>query len=307
MQIDLMVDDTKNMVGADEVAGWFRRNTASTFRTQVCQALHEKTGCSHPFYVSDFNLEYFITHIDNANYKIFYTIHEDEIVIDFDNRQEVIENVEWIKKSLKGTNTLRHISPDRLGGWLIIFGDKNTKDTDGNWFTKNTKRVDEIFKATQKLPWLYNHGMDQHIIKSTPLGVVDTLEKTDYGWWHEIQLQQMEMYKNLVQPYVKMGELGTSSGALPGNAKQAKSGEITEWTVVESTGTMTPADWRQVDLGTAKSYMKEAGIEFKDVFNRYMQEDQEELTQDDANQEPSVNETERLLAELDILEIEISL
>lgn len=139
---------------------------------------------------------------------------------------------------------IKMLGKNRIGGYMVLWGDKDNKDLDKEWFTPQTEELTTIFKAIGKLPWLYDHATDG-TVKSTPMAIIDTMETDDIGLWYEAQLDTSNKYIDAVRNLINKRALGTSSGTLPGARKVAKSGEILRWPIVEGSGTTTPADYRQ--------------------------------------------------------------
>lgn len=164
------------------------------------------------------------------------------------------------------SKAVKMLGRNRIGGYMVMWGNDAAKDLDGEWFTPDTEELTTIFKAVGKLPWLYNHATDS-TIKSTPVGIIDTLQADDIGLWYEAQLDTSNKYIDAVRNLVSKRALGTSSGTLPGARKVAKSGQILRWPIVEGSGTTTPADYRQRTerpIAEIKSAYTAIGLDFPD-------------------------------------------
>jgi hypothetical protein len=142
---------------------------------------------------------------------------------------------------------VKSLGEDRVGGYLIIFGEPRTKDVVGNWFTPETAHVDDVFKAVGALPLMYHHAMDG-AVRSDPAGVIDVLKKDSIGWWMEAQLRAANRYASAIKELVRRGVLGLSSGAMPqpGVEKFAPNGAVINWVAAEGSLTPIPADPRQL-------------------------------------------------------------
>ncbi len=157
---------------------------------------------------------------------------------------------------------VKALGGNRLAGYLILFGDEDAPDLQGQWFTPATKGIDQIFRTVGKLPALYHHGANK-TLKATPLGVTDIMEKDSVGWWVESQMTLADKYDEAIQNLVKAGKLRMSSGAIPHAAKATKDGEITDWPVYEATYTPAPIEYRMIDrpVTEMQAVYKAVGLE----------------------------------------------
>ena len=168
-------------------------------------------------------------------------------------------------KMLPDHYAVKSLGKNRVGGYMMLWGDENSKDLDGEWFTPETEELTTIFEAMGKLPYLYNHATDSQV-KSSVVGYIDVLQPDNEGLWYEAQLEQGNQYVAAIQKLVAQRALGTSSGTLPGARKVAKSGQILRWATVEGSATPTPADPRQVmerPVAEIKSAFSQIGISFE--------------------------------------------
>jgi hypothetical protein len=203
-----------------------------------------------------------IVSLDKKHWSIPYTFDSDGDVDFAPNNEwtEVERKSEWAAKSFP----IKALGDDRIGGPAMLFGNEKEKDLDEEFFTKSTEEVDKIFKAMDKLPWLVEHAHDDHL-KSEVIAEVDTLEQRDGGWWWEAKVKQHQLYLDYVEPLIEKGMLFTSTGTLPAAKRVKKStGEITRWPIVEITGTVSPMEYRmlEVPIEDVKAHYKSIGLEF---------------------------------------------
>lgn len=160
--------------------------------------------------------------------------------------------------------TIKMLGANRLGGYMALWGSETTKDLDGEFFTPETEEMTAIFDTIGKLPFLYNHATDG-ALKTSVVGVIDTLQADDIGLWYEAQLDQSNKYKDAIRQLANKNALGTSSGTLPGARRVAKNGQILRWPVIEGSATATPADARQIaerPIAEIKSAYTAIGLDF---------------------------------------------
>lgn len=184
-----------------------------------------------------------------SHYKVDYSIGETGIIFASRDAWQKVEGA-WIAKSLpehfygRPSMMVKSLSEEgRIGGYLVLWGDTTRRDVYGEYFSKNTAEIDTIFNAIGKLPALYQHAMDGSV-KSSVVGVIDTLRKDDIGVWMEVQLDLANQYAGAIQNLARQGVLGTSSGTLPGARKVSPTGEILRWPIIEGSLTPTPAEPR---------------------------------------------------------------
>lgn len=171
-----------------------------------------------------------------------------------------------INLALKSGRPFEKVSLENgtIAGYLVPFGSQAKKDLEGEWFSPNTKRVDEWFKSLKTLPILGHHDSLTHFLRywgasvpsgvrlEGPLGTIRKMEKRSDGWWVEGALEAIESaqdeYVRFMLQLAEQGKLGWSSGALPqsvydeNNRRSVSSdGEILQWAVIEGSMTPTPA------------------------------------------------------------------
>lgn len=154
-------------------------------------------------------------------------------------------------------HAIKQIGNNRVGGYLVVWGDASTKDLQGEYFTKNT---DLGLDWYQKRPMLYHHGLDGNI-QTAVVGVIDTLKTDEVGLWAEGQLNMRTEYDRAVQRLVDNGALSWSSGSLPHLVVIEKDGEIKRWPIVEGSLTPSPAEPRHTNVRTIKSAFDALGLD----------------------------------------------
>jgi phage head maturation protease len=170
------------------------------------------------------------------------------------------------------TSTVDNIKSDRLGyvkGYLVRFGDTQSADLEGDYFTKSTDYGFPMSEGKRvPLNVYYHHGMDAAVGKKS-IGT-GFIKMDDTGLWYEAQLDMADEYGSMIAKLCKQGKMGFSSGAA-GHLVERKSmggaAEITRWPIAEASITPTPAEYRN-SVKTLKEYY---GME-------PMMEDMEEMT-----------------------------
>ena len=126
----------------------------------------------------------------------------------------------------------------RVGGYLVVWGDATQRDLQGEFFTEGTELGLDWYPHR---PVLYQHGQDAHL-KSTILGVIDTLRQDEIGLWAEAQLDVHQRYVQAVLKLIDRGILNWSSGSLPHLVEVADDGQVKHWPIVEGSLTPSPAE-----------------------------------------------------------------
>ncbi len=150
-------------------------------------------------------------------------------------------------------NKVKTISMDgttaRVGGYLVVWGNPAAKDLQGEYFTPRTELGLDWYPER---PALYHHTLDQ-TIKTTKLGMIDTLKADSVGLWAEAVLDMRNRYIQKIKELVDQGVLGWSSGTVPHWADVADDGEIKRWPIVEGSLTPAPAEPRRTSIQSIKS------------------------------------------------------
>lgn len=145
----------------------------------------------------------------------------------------------------------------RVGGYLVVWGNSAQKDLQGEYFTPQTELGLDWY---DRRPALYHHGLDG-TMKSTVIGVIDSVKADNVGVWAEAQLDMRKKYVDMVLKLVERGALGWSSGSLPHLVEVAQDGNIKRWPIVEGSLTPTPAEPRRTGITTIKSAFNDLGID----------------------------------------------
>lgn len=169
-------------------------------------------------------------------------------------------------KAVSQRVVVKGLGANRVGGYMMLWGDEDHKDLDGEFFTPETEDLTTLFDAMGRLPFLYNHAMDRQL-KSSVVGYIDVLKPDELGMWYEAQLEQGNAYLAAIQKLIAQRALGTSSGTLPGAKRTAKNGQILRWATVEGSLTPQPADPRQLErpVSEVKSAFLQIGIRPRDL------------------------------------------
>lgn len=245
----------------------------------VCHAWHRRNGdgYSSSGYVSEVYPSHVIARVDKDHWKVSYTNNDGEITFAENNQWEKVTlKKEWVAKNESTLFAIKSLQPKeegeiRIGGYGVLWGDKNRKDLHGEYFTKSTKQLTAVFEAMGSIPFMFNHGVDD-TIKATVLGAVDVLETDDVGVWWEAKIKEHALYRKYVEPLLENNALFSSSGTLPAAKKSIKNtGEITNWVIMEMTGTHTPAEYRMLNapIATVKnhySFIESGNTDINDVF-----------------------------------------
>jgi len=145
----------------------------------------------------------------------------------------------------------------RIGGYLLVWGEPQRRDLQGEYFTPQT---DVGLDWYEQRPVLYHHGLDGNL-KAAVIGVIDTLKPDETGLWAEAQLDLRKRYVRAVQRLVDQGVLSWSSGSLPHLVEVSAEGQIKRWPIVEGSLTPTPAEPRHACVQTLKSAYKSLGLD----------------------------------------------
>ncbi|MBN1963468.1 MAG: phage major capsid protein [Anaerolineae bacterium] len=152
---------------------------------------------------------------------------------------------------------VKALAEDRIGGYLIVWGDGRHKDLHGEFFTPQTDLALDWFAQR---PVLYQHGLDG-AVKAALIGVIDTLRPDAHGVWAEAQLDLRQRYVRAVLELIARGVLAWSSGSLPHLVEVLPDGQITRWPVVEGSLTPTPAEPRRTTVQAVKSAYEALGLD----------------------------------------------
>lgn len=142
----------------------------------------------------------------------------------------------------------------KVGGYLVVFSDEHTPDLSGEFFDRSTDFYFPPYSTSMATTVLFDHGLDP-TIKRRKLGR-GVLEIKETGLWIEAQLLLRDEYEKAIFELVRAGKLSWSSGSashLVSRTQKGKAKFISEWPVVESSLTPTPAEFR-AEAVALKSY-----------------------------------------------------
>lgn len=142
------------------------------------------------------------------------------------------------------STAIKSLGDGRVGGYLVVYGNAQTKDLTGEYFTAETDFALDLY---DKRPALYHHGLDAKAA-TTMIGTIDKIEPDDIGLWAEAQLSKHNAYARKVADLVAKGALSWSSGSLAHLAKRNKDGQILTWPVIEGSFTPSPAEPRYTNI-----------------------------------------------------------
>jgi phage head maturation protease len=156
------------------------------------------------------------------------------------------------------TSSVDGIKSDRLGyvkGYLVRFGDIQSADLEGDFFTKSTDYGFPMSEGKRvPLNVYYHHGMDSMVGKKS-IGT-GYIKMDNTGLWYEAQLDLADEYGSMIAKLCKQGKMGFSSGAAAHLVERKSMGgaaEITRWPIAEASITPTPAEYRN-SVKTLKEY-----------------------------------------------------
>jgi len=138
-----------------------------------------------------------------------------------------------------------------LGGHAVVFGGH---DLTGDTFTAETDFW--LDKPQGPRPVLYEHSFEALGLKV--LGMAE-FRPDEAGLWVEAQIQRSEEYQKLIEPLVRAGVLGWSTGA-PGHLVRRDGGEIRSWPIAEVSLTPTPAEPRTLGVSELHSLADAAPV-----------------------------------------------
>lgn len=137
---------------------------------------------------------------------------------------------------------IKSIGENRIGGYLVLFGDSKKTDLVGDFFTKSTD-----FGPHTLSPVLYDHGMDG-VLKRRVLDDKAEMKLDDIGIWIEAQLYARDDYEKAIINLVGQKKLGWSSGTASHLVERKAMGNafhITRWPLgLDASLTPTPAESR---------------------------------------------------------------
>ncbi len=157
----------------------------------------------------------------------------------------------------RATTRVKALDSDgRIGGYLVVWGDPDRRDLQGEYFTPETDLGLDWFP---RRPVLYHHGLDEDL-GPVMIGQIKALQPDATGVWVEAQLDRRNRWARAVLDLVRRGVLGWSSGSLPHLVEVAADGHIRRWPVVEGSLTPTPAEPRYTDAVAVKAAFEALGL-----------------------------------------------
>lgn len=255
--------DVIKSISLDEMISNVRDAFYKTFRTGM---MYSDSTMDFPYVISVYP-DFVVAKCGICYHKVGYTIGD---LITFTPRDQWAEvEPDWVTKSLPNLDALlssvKSVGEDRLGMYLVMFGNEKVRDLGKEFFTPKTQDMLNVFKAIGKIPAFYHHGLDKNV-KAEVVGMYDVMVQDDVGIWAEMQLDKASKYKDAMLMLTEKGALGSSSGCLPTSRQVNKtSGEIERWAIIEGSLTPTPMDYRQrldTPVEVLKSVYKSCGLEF---------------------------------------------
>ncbi len=144
----------------------------------------------------------------------------------------------------------------RVGGYLVVWGDADRRDLQGEYFTPDTELGLDWYP---RRPVLYQHGLDG-ALGPKMIGQIEALRPDATGVWVEAQLDLRNHWARAVLELVGRAALGWSSGSLPHLVAVEPDGHIRRWPIVEGSLTPTPAEPRLTDAVTVKAAFEALGL-----------------------------------------------
>ena len=175
-----------------------------------------------------------------------------------------LQSVTWNDATKDATWAVKALGGNRIGGYAVLWGNPAQRDLTREYFTPETADMTSIFVQLGRLPNLYAHGSDG-TMKSSLVGVIDTMIADDIGVWYEAQLQRSSAYREAVMRLIQQGLLGSSSGTLPAAREVGPDGHIKRWPIVEVSLTPAPAEYRMLTrpVSEIKEVFEAIGLNFE--------------------------------------------
>jgi hypothetical protein len=183
-----------------------------------------------------------------------------------------------MKTKHTGTS-IKRLSDNRFGGFLVRFTDRGHPDLHGEYFNSETDFVLSSYPI-KGINVLYQHG-DDDSLHAVPIAIIDKAHKSKDGIWVEAQnrftshyaawvktledpdswkqkqLEIAQRYQDMLDKLIDEGHLAWSSGALPKGIQIDDDGHIKRWPIIEGSLTPTPA----APAGTRISTLKPMAIQ----------------------------------------------
>src|SRR3990167_4314043 len=203
------------------------------------------------------------------------------------------------KKALDELLSVKALSPERVGAYAFLWGSPTATDLVKEYFDQSTEELTAIYDGVGVLPYLYHHSLDE-TLKTSVIGIVDTLVADERGIWYEAQIRKAGEYDDYIKKLIASGKLKTSTQTFPVSRDVDKeTGHIKRWPIVEITATPTPAEYRMQPVAFLKTAYQEVGCtDFECVLKKFGVQDTEDV---------QGIEKIRMLAEIEQARLEIEL
>ena len=163
----------------------------------------------------------------------------------------------YSEQYLKDVIAVKSISPNRIRGYLALWGDESKVDVEGEYFTgyKASKLTDFWDgKLGFPRPLTYDHAQNKGMDASPIIGSIDGMGDDSIGRWYEAELDKSHKYRKAVDKLISQRASGTSSDSAPQYVvrEQQKSGAVwlKQWPLFAGALTPTPAEPRMFDAGS---------------------------------------------------------
>lgn len=209
--------------------------------------------------------DYLIANAGDGFWRVPYTRTDDGVTIAARDEWQQVEQ-EYVPKAVNDLTAVKSLGRNRIGGYLVLWGDEKRRDLSGEWFTPQTEGLLSVFRAVGKVPLLYQHGHDAKVGFDI-VGAYDVMEPDEIGLWTEAQLDLASQYRAAVLQLADKRALGQSSQTLASARKVAPTGEIKRWVIVEGSLTPTPCEPRMMErpVSELKAAYKSIGVEFPEL------------------------------------------
>lgn len=165
---------------------------------------------------------------------------------------EVLDEARRSNESVvKVTPNIKAIGNGKFKGYLVLFGNDEERDFDGDFFTADTDYdIDFDNPAEAKSTVYFHHGFNPVLgLKKLGNGTKAQLGIDDVGVWFEGILDERDDYERAIYRLIEDRKAGSSSGVPAHLVEYEQSGKgwhITRWPLGKDASiTHMPNDWRQ--------------------------------------------------------------
>ena len=148
-----------------------------------------------------------------------------------------------------------------VGGYLLLWGDPEHKDLQGDYFTPETQLWLENYPQA---PCLFHHGLDD-TVGLAAIGHRTKAVPDDIGVWVEDWIDKSNQYWKLVEPLLEAERLFYSPGSARHLVDWEEDGKLLSYPPVEDTLTPIPAQHRLRPVEQIKAAYKAAGLDLPDL------------------------------------------